>query len=206
MAAVNQGAPDVSSIKHCKKPVEIVIDNLLLNRTFYLNHSHTSMIVLGFNCSTFEVEFVIRPTVGKPITSGYATWSAFYDVLKNMKLDLGDQVLCNQLALKVVHLITFADTRVMLDHLELLNLFDIQEHLNTVMLSNNNAVITVKSYYDLYMYRCIPKRVMKLPVQDFFIPERTAYKNIEYFRLFNEIPVFCFVTISLDLAKIKDNK
>jgi hypothetical protein len=187
------------AIKALKGEEEEIITNLLLSYTYFLDRLGLVHISCGFHSATFEPIFVIR-ACKKEISFNKVDWYSFYISLQNHTggdLKINDDF-CIGIGKEFVT-IQSGKTKIVLKEGEWKVFKDMVQLFHKYMIFYICTSSYISSYVKLYIEKCVASGVSSLPFDSFFSPNFETPFNINWNRLFYEIPIFCKTKIDKNI-------
>lgn len=193
------------------------IPTFLLQYSYYLNRSATKQIILGFDAETFKPYAALISFHEKK----FLYFSASYWDFLSEHIDLCSDYLnlheanCNALSADGVFEIKVKGDNNDARHVSIANvnfnceiilnleeisvLHQLTPYLSRMMKHFDEKWGFVKEFYRTYLLKCFVGDTDHLMIKHFFRIESPA---INYFRLFNEIPVLCRDKLKTDLEDL----
>ncbi len=176
------------------------ITNLLLSYTYFLDKFGLVHISCDFHSTTFEPIFVIR-ACKKEILLNKVDWYSFYISLQSHKV--GDLKINDDFCIgigKEFVTIQSGKTKIVLKEGEWKVFKDMVQLFHKYMIFYICTSSYISSYVKLYIEKCVASGgVSSLPFDCFFSPNFETPFNINWNRLFYEIPIFCKTKIDKDI-------
>jgi len=200
------GKVNKSIIDNNKKKKNVVIPNLLLAHSYFLNDQHTSYITIGYNIETFKpVVILYKNTVFHELSTDAWTTIVFNNLemirnhfsycenniaeLPKINGDCDVKLTCRNNERQI--LFTNGHKKIILNLEEWERVSTLSSFLQSYIIWSETNWQDVGSYYNLYALKCFNQKTFSLEMKDFFIPPVIGYNYFNYSRLFNEIPILC---------------
>jgi hypothetical protein len=178
----------------------VKITNLLLSYVYFLDGPGKNHISCGFHPSTFEPIFAIRSDEGEILLNKIDWYKLFlnleernhsnYKINENLNLHIRANFVTFET--KEVKIVLSKKDWELFE--KLLPLF----HKYMIFYICTSSFIS--SYVKLYVEKCMANgATSSLPLESFFLPEFETPFNINWNRLFYEIPIFCKSKIEKDI-------
>lgn len=186
----------------------VIVPNLLLSHTYFLNDQHTSYLSIGFDTESFKPAIVLfKNTVFHQMcvetwtTSVYNNWQTiknhfmgqnnilFEELPKTTTNDCSVKLTCRGSQRRI--LFTDGCKKIILNYEEWVRAEELLSFLQSVINWSETVWQQVAAYHHIYMMKCYNQKSYSLDTIDFFIPPITGHNFFNYARLFNEIPVLC---------------
>lgn len=209
---------DLTSIKLNKGDREYPAQ-LLLQYSYYLNKSATKQVLIGFDTDTFKPYILLTDSCTDTFLHfSYENWRFINECLDNCinylnddtqtcwesstdkiwKINLVGDCFENGTRTIVIKNTTFdREITFNLEELTVLNKF--APYLTRMIRHYDDKWGFVKQFYKSYLLKCFVGDVDRLPFSKFF---KNEGNTVNYFRLFNEIPVLCNDKLIADLQDL----
>jgi len=185
----------------------VVIPNLLLSHTYFLNDQHTSYITIGYNIETFKPVIILyKNTVFHELSTDawttivynnlemirnhfYSENSISFVELPKIDGNCDVKLTCRNNERHI--LFTNGHKKIILNFEEWERVSAWSSFLQSYIMWSETNWQDVWNYYNLYTMKCFDQKTFSLEMKDFFIPPVIGYNYFNYSRLFNEIPILC---------------
>lgn len=199
----------------------VIVPELLLSYTYFLNDQHSCYICIGFDIETFKLKIILfKNTIFLMLC--YQDWKNITNNIELIKkhFELGNYALENPVYGELPKAVGFCTIKlsqrnnekcltvvsgdglkkiIIITQSEWEHLYELYPFLNSVISWYNKVESEVESYYNIYVSKCFEKKKIQLAYEDFFIPNQAeGYNYYNYSRLFSEIPILCKSKLSND--------
>lgn len=185
---------------------------LLLQYSYYLNKSATKEALIGFDKDSFQARVLLQDNVTKTVLEFTPeNWEFVGECLESSSPECfgttGDKIwniysigesVCNEDRCIAIKNVPY-DRKILFNREELTILLQYMPYLRRMLKHYNEKWGIVKQYYSAYLMKCFVADTLALKLKKFFKFEMSA---LNYFRLFNEIPVICRDKLLCDLGDL----
>ena len=198
---------------------DIVVPELLLSYTYFLNDSHTCFMTIGYDVNDFKLKIVVYKNK-ICICLGIDDWIILYKNAETIDGFFNNKFLSNfyelpksgtgiefKLSIRknIRQLIIANKKKILLDDAEWKKLYNWLPYLTSIATWYDMTSLEIQNYYQQYLQLCIQNKVFSLFPQHFFL---TGSQNNCFYnnsRLFQELPIFCNLKLKNDIANYYDN-
>lgn len=194
---------------------------LLLQYCYYLNSAATKQVIVGFDSETFRPYVVLMSLCEKSyLFFSVSNWSFVIDGLDKcekylkykkenvwgvsaddiFQMDKVESDDCNTRQIKIANVVFNCEILFGLEEIE--TLIQLSSFLSRILNHYNDKWGYVKEFYRAYLIECCVGDENKFSLKQFF---SIKSPSVNYFRLFNEIPVICRNKLKNDLEEINNS-
>lgn len=186
---------------------------LLCQYTYFLNKAATKVLFIGFDSSTFRpVIHLLAFNNNQRLCFSFHEWACVNACMKycikflkgssdiawysSQNLVIESLSRNNKRFIKISNL-DVLNSVIELDVEEFENLELYSQFLSRIFKHYNEYWFDVEVYYRTYVLKCLSGNKGELDITEYFTPNN---RSLNYFRLFNEIPVVCRSKLTSDLS------
>ena len=195
----------VNKVKKFSAKENVIVPNLLLSQTYFLNDEHTCYLSIGFDTESFKPAIVLlKNTVFHQMcvetwtTAVYNNWETIKNHFMGQTNILELPKTTSDCSVKLTSrggqqriVFTHGCKKIILNSEEWSRAEELLSFLQTVINWSETVWQQIADYHHIYMMKCCGQNSYALAAVDFFIPPVTGYNFFNYARLFNEIPILC---------------
>lgn len=197
----------------CLQLDRIGVPTLLCQYTYFLNSEFNKVLLIGFENQTFRPTIYITSLVkSEQLHFSYEEWACVTACIKYCAKFLNgssDVVWYSSNSLVIESIISDGERLIKISNFDNtigaieLNLeeFKIIEqysaYLSRIFKHYSEYWFDVEIYYRTYVFKCMTSAKRQLDITNYFSPRNRC---LNYFRIFNELPIVCKAKLDADLA------
>lgn len=194
--------------------IDIDLPNLICQYTYFLNKIASKILLIGFSPDTFHpLIYISSLEQNQQLHFKKEEWCCFNACLKYCLKFLTEKsktVWYSSNSLVIESITTNSERLIRITNFDVvdgvieLNLEEIQtiekysEFLTTLINHYSENWLDVETFYHTYLFKCAQLNKKKLDFDDFFKPSN---RSLNYFRIFNEIPIICERKLEADFKQ-----